>query len=102
VEQGCTSKYARLVDELVTDTLPPATMREILGHVASCPECQKRYNFVVLASRILDSGLGSVEFPVDGKLSWVEPGVVNRPRLVPVDADAELPPEPRHERNRPC
>jgi hypothetical protein len=86
MEQGCTSRYSKLIDRLLVEDLSPAKMGELRGHMASCPACQHRYNRVVLASRLLEGGPRALDNPSDREIAWVEQAVLERARLVP---DAE-------------
>ena len=56
MEQGCTSRFTALIDQLLVEDLSPRKMGELRGHLATCPACQHRYNRVVLASRLLEGG----------------------------------------------
>lgn len=83
MEQGCTSRHAKLIDRLVIEDLPPSKMGALRDHLAACPACQQRYNRVVLASRLLDGGPDKLDQPSQRELAWVEHAVLERTRLVP-------------------
>jgi len=83
MEQGCTSRFTSLIDQLLVEDLSPRKMGELHGHLSSCPACQQRYNRVVLAARLLDGGPEALKDASQRELDWVGQVVVERTRLVP-------------------
>ncbi len=69
---SCDSRFPALIDQLLYQDISSRKIDQLNTHLKTCASCQRRYNKIVLTSRLLQGGPDALAVPSAGELTRVK------------------------------